>query len=199
MRDAVARLWNSQSDYRRGAVRMIKVGDDQFRPEINQMARWRTIKRKKQIEIFDKLVEEKDDIAAYLYKAAWIGLSEEKVLRMLEVSEFSVQNHIPEKVAELLLYLDDEIEKDRLLAKGSDEFINFSQELQARYCSAFPEDVDAKPRLDRKPWASAAIDHHLSNDYMRSATRKKYEFINAPDDKSKKTFKLIATDVEDTE
>lgn len=199
VRDAVARLWKSQYDYRRGAVRMIKVGDDQFRPEINQMARWRTINLKKQIINYDKLDEEKGDIAAYLYKAAWIGLSEEKVLKMLEVSKYAVQNNVSEIAAQLLLYLDKEIERKRLLVKGSDEFTIFSSELQARYYAAFPEDRDAKPRSDRKTWAHVAINNHLRNGYMLGIIKKKYELIEVSDEKTETGFKLIAKEAEDLE
>lgn len=180
-------LWHSGANENRGFIYFKEFDDGSLIPEINDMARWRTIRLKKQIDEMEKYLKEDSENGSMIYKANWFGLDQEKVLEY--ISKHDVDKSLLDyALDDLISYLDKCIGVE-LSNNKSDKFEEFSREFVRMYHKAFPKDGSMNPSEKRKVVKEDSINTHL--DKLNDVLKNGHQYhLKENDDK---TFTLIRT------
>lgn len=161
--DMIKCLWNEQEDSRRKLIHLVNQSDGTLRPEINWMARWRTILLGKQIEHYEELLAQDERLAPALYKAQWLTSKEidsSKFAEYLQDHDLDIQAS-NQAIKDLIKFLCEEGESGKKLEKDSDSIKEFSRKFQELYVRAYPDDKSVNSGKGREPWNIGAINNHL--------------------------------------
>lgn len=136
----VQSLWNDREDSRRKLIYLAEEDQGTLVPMFNQMARWRTLLLGRQLESYEKLVDEEEELAPIRYKAEWLFGESLHEAAYYEEKDLDVQTQ-KHQVNDLLEFLEETAKAARIMKEGEEAFNNFSIKFLERYEVAYPDDT----------------------------------------------------------